>query len=135
MRAVLIALLLATPAAAAERRLTGEEVRAVHSDASAVQMLSPDDEAAGVFPWRQDFFADGRTVYHDPGDGKPVPPSEGRWDVWGNRYCSTWGASGLWDCYNVYLDEDGPRTIIIWEGVDGAGNPVGGRFEAVIETW
>lgn len=125
----------ATTSSANERRLMGDEIRAIHADATAVEEQSAADRENGEQPWRQDFFADGRTVYFEPGQGRPPAPSEGRWDVWGNRYCSTWGSAGVWDCYNVYLDEDAAQTTIIGEGVDGAGNPVSGRFRALIAHW
>ncbi|MCX7287615.1 MAG: hypothetical protein NTW20_08655 [Rhodobacterales bacterium] len=40
----------------------------------------------------QDFFADGRTLYGD---------QWGRWEVWGDLYCSVWPPSDRWSCYTV----------------------------------
>ena len=40
----------------------------------------------------QDFFADGRTLYND---------QWGRWEVRGDRYCSTWPPSDRWSCFAV----------------------------------
>lgn len=45
---------------------------------------------------RQDFFADGRTVYESGGS-----PSWGQWRVEGDRYCSVWPPSDRWSCYEV----------------------------------
>jgi len=44
----------------------------------------------------QTFRADGGTSYFA---GRP---SEGRWDVRGDLYCSVWPPSETWVCYEVY---------------------------------
>jgi hypothetical protein len=44
---------------------------------------------------RQDFLADGRTLYGD---------QWGKWGVQGDRYCSVWPPVDRWDCYDVALN-------------------------------
>jgi hypothetical protein len=44
---------------------------------------------------RQDFMADGTTLYDD---------SRGAWRVEGDQYCSQWPPSDRWDCYWVSLN-------------------------------
>jgi hypothetical protein len=43
---------------------------------------------------RQDFFADGRTLYGQ---------QWGKWGVQGDRYCSLWPPVDRWDCYDVAI--------------------------------
>lgn len=45
---------------------------------------------------RQDFMADGRTLYETGGK-----PSWGSWRVQGDQYCSVWPPSDRWSCYEV----------------------------------
>jgi len=47
----------------------------------------------------QSFAGDGGTVF-DGGNG----PSNGRWRVTGDQYCSQWPPSDSWACYGVTLD-------------------------------
>ncbi|HQY43979.1 MAG TPA: hypothetical protein PK450_07340 [Paracoccaceae bacterium] len=49
----------------------------------------------------QQFNADGGTVY-DAGR-----PSQGRWRVEGEEYCSLWPPSDRWSCYGVERSSDG----------------------------
>ena len=46
---------------------------------------------------RQQFGADGTTLYRSPGI------SEGRWTVRGARYCSQWPPSETWACYDLAI--------------------------------
>jgi hypothetical protein len=119
----------ATVSQAEERRLLGDEIHELHSDAEAFEVQNLEDMEAGRPHWRQEFFSDGRTIYYDGRNGKP---SDGLWEVRGNQYCSTWGRGGVWECYNVYVDESGAKTVIVWEGVDDLGVADGARFPATI---
>jgi hypothetical protein len=86
MRAIVAALALWPGFAAADeawRALNGAEISA----ALTARVLQYGDGA------RQDFFADGRTLY---GEG-----SWGSWRVQGDEYCSVWPPSDRWTCYSV----------------------------------
>ena len=67
------------------QRLTGAEIRTALT--------------ARVLAWpggqRQNFLADGRTLYE--GDRA----QRGRWRIEGDRYCPVWPPSDRWDCYLV----------------------------------
>ena len=50
--------------------------------------------------WDQDFRKGGITVYRAAGDA----PSEGRWRVKSDRFCSQWPPSRAWVCYDIFLE-------------------------------
>ena len=67
---------------------------------------------------RQDFKADGRTLYESGGGSSGGGPSWGSWRVEGDRYCSVWPPSDRWACFEVAargleirFREDGADTI------------------------
>ncbi len=79
---------------AEERQLTGE----------AISNLLPDIKAKGS-NYSQTLTQNGLTTYVY--DGRP---SEGRWMVQGNQYCSTWPPNNIVECYDVLADTD-QKTI------------------------
>ncbi len=65
--------------------LTGPEIAA----ALSARVVTYDSDH------RQEFMADGRTLYDD---------SRGYWRVEGDRYCSQWPPSDRWSCYSVSVN-------------------------------
>ncbi len=55
--------------------------------------------------WQQDFQAGGGTTYHET-NGRPSSPSQGRWRVGGDQYCSVWPPSEFWACHDMARDGD-----------------------------
>ena len=53
--------------------------------------------------WRQEFRASGWTSYRETNGGSSSP-SEGRWRVQGDQYCSVWPPSDFWACYDMARD-------------------------------
>ncbi len=87
-----------TFALAEERQLTGEEIL----------KLLPSIKAKGS-NYTQTFTKNGLTTYVY--DGRP---SEGRWMVQSNQYCSTWPPNNIIECYDVLADTD--QKTITWIG-------------------
>jgi hypothetical protein len=86
MRWLVIAALLPGVALADDwKTLTGPEI----TEALTARVVT----YAGDY--RQDFLADGTTLYDD---------SRGVWWVEGDKYCSQWPPSDRWDCYDVALN-------------------------------
>ena len=86
MRAVGVMLALWPGIAGAEeawRTLKGAEIQA----ALAARVVQYEDGT------RQDFMADGRTLYGQA--------SWGSWRVEGDEYCSVWPPSDRWGCYGM----------------------------------
>ena len=90
--ALLIGLALMRPASSAD----GAAIEGFLNDAT----IRGDQN--GVL-WHQTFESDGQTVYTAI-DGRPTPPSHGRWAVRGDQYCSVWPPSDRWECYDVTID-------------------------------
>jgi hypothetical protein len=89
MKWVLVWVALAGTAGAEEwRPLTGAEI----GPALTARVVQYEDGA------RQDFMADGRTLYGD---------SWGKWRVEGDKYCSQWPPSDGWACYGVEVEAAG----------------------------
>lgn len=57
----------------------------------------------------QTFSEKGLTTYIF--DGRP---SEGRWMVQSDQYCSSWPPNDVIECYDVFIDED--KQTIKWVG-------------------
>ena len=83
---------------AQERTLTGEEIN----------NLLPTIKVSGE-NYIQTFTQKGLTTYIY--DGRP---SEGRWMVQDNQYCSTWPPNNAIECYDVLVDET--QKSITWIG-------------------
>ena len=60
----------------------------------------------------QDFRASGKTLYVTNRD------SWGNWSIRGDQYCSQWPPSSGWNCYNVYLNDDGGTVRFVGEPAD-----------------
>lgn len=101
-----VVLAAATPAGAAEQRLTGLKIH----EALAGNTVAGEWEGQS---YRSYFRPDGLTVYKPEGG----EAENGKWrvDQETDQYCSWWARSG-WSCYNLYRDG---RTII-WE-IPGTG--------------
>ncbi len=87
MRAMLMVLVLAAPAAAEESdwtMMSGKDIEMVLTGATVDYSNA----------W-QDFRASGRTLYNAGSD------SWGYWGVRGDQYCSMWPPSDLWACYDM----------------------------------
>ena len=39
-------------------------------------------------------------------------PSAGRWKVTESQYCSKWGSTLYWGCYDVFVEKKQTRTVI-----------------------
>lgn len=92
-------LIISTAATSAEEStLTGEEI----------SNLLPTIKATGE-NYTQTFTKKGLTTYIY--DGRP---SEGRWMVQDNQYCSTWPPNNVIECYDVRADTD--KMTITWIG-------------------
>ena len=87
------------PALAVETKLSGPEIAAL------LPTIAATGEATS-----QSFAVDGSTIYVSSGR-----PSNGRWRVEGDQYCSVWPPAERWACYDVLRDGD----QIIW--VDRSG--------------
>ncbi|WP_309667381.1 hypothetical protein [Tabrizicola sp.] len=88
MRRLVLMLALWPSVVAAEepwRGLTGPEITTALSE----RVLQYADGT------RQDFMADGRTLYGEE--------SWGSWRVEGDEYCSVWPPSDRWACYSVEI--------------------------------
>ncbi len=83
---------------AQERTLTGEEI----------SNLLPTIKVKGE-SYTQTFTPKGLTTYIY--DGRP---SEGRWMIQDNQYCSTWPPNNAIECYDVLVDET--QKSITWIG-------------------
>ena len=99
--ALIVALALAAPGHAEDRKLTAAEIEGTLAGNTV------DGSWRGT-PYRQFFAGSGTTTYV----AKDSPPSVGRWktDPAKDRYCSWWQGSG-WDCYDIHSDAPGR---IIW---------------------
>jgi hypothetical protein len=86
---VLMLLLLAGSADAAERKLSGTEIR----EHLIGHMFRHADNTKMVM---QTFRAEGITYYYE-GSAQ----SEGRWDIRGDKYCAQWPPRKGWTCYAV----------------------------------
>lgn len=95
--------LIATAAAAAERPLTGAEIR----DALTGHMFRHADVTQTVL---QTFRDGGVTYYYDGSE-----QSEGRWEVRKDQYCALWPPSKNWSCY-VVTGAGGDLTFISTHG-------------------
>jgi hypothetical protein len=101
-------LLLATPAIAAEEKLSGDVIKAVLSD----KVLTADDGGKKV---EQIFQATGLTLYKVDGQ-----QSIGTWKVEGDKYCSVWPPSQFWACYDVTRENE----VITFIASDGTRYPM-----------
>jgi hypothetical protein len=61
--------------------------------------------------WVQTFDAAGVTIYRAAGEA----PSEGRWRIRQDRFCSQWPQAPAWVCYDMFGDGD----IVVFIGEDG----------------
>ena len=93
-----LALLAGAPAAADPVKMTGAEIQAALTGHSIEGLW-------GSTRYVSSFDAHGGTVYTAEGRA----PSQGRWSVKGDRYCSVWEQSGE-SCYDLERDGD----TIIW---------------------
>lgn len=83
---------------AQERKLSGEEI----------SNLLPKIKTKGP-NYTQTFTDKGLTSYRY--DGRP---SEGRWMVQDDQYCSTWPPNNIIECYDVIADTE--KMTITWIG-------------------
>lgn len=98
--AALLACLIAAPASAEWRALTGVEITAALTGRTLVY-----DGA-----W-QEFAASGQTLYHAGRD------SLGRWRVEDDLYCSQWPPAEGWACYGMSRDD--ATGALRFEGASG----------------
>ena len=99
---------LAVPALAAPRPLATEEIRT----------LLAGNTVHGTWAGREYFSyfeTDGWTTYVEPGK----PSSRGRWQAYGDKYCSKWGEMGSESCYALELD----GGTLLWVTTEGARYP------------
>lgn len=87
--------LLASAANAEPVKLSGAEIRAALSGKTVLGNQNGRE-------WRQVFFKGGSTDYTQSGGA----PSQGRWRVEGDQYCSVWPPSDVWACYDMAMDGD-----------------------------
>ncbi len=92
-----LALVIALPALAGERRLTGDEIHKLLAGNSVHGVW-------GQTEYKSYFGADGTTLYH----AKGRDPSNGLWRTTSTQYCSKWNDRET--CYDLYMDGD----KIIW---------------------
>ena len=95
---IALALLAGAPAAADPVKMTGAEIQAALTGHSI-------EGVWGSTRYVSSFDAHGGTVYTAEGRA----PSQGRWSVKGDQYCSVWEQSGE-SCYD--LEREG--ETIIW---------------------
>lgn len=94
----------------------GLSAEPVKMDGSAIMRALSGKSVAGNQDgrkWRQEFMADGATVYYEGNQ-----PSPGRWKVDGDQYCSLWPPSEKWDCYDMAMDGEEilfmPKGSAVW---------------------
>lgn len=104
--------LLALPATAAERPLKGAEIDALIKG-NTVTGKSDGKE------WKQTFDASGATIYN----GGTRPPSQGTWNIQGDKFCSQWPPNDTWACYTVTGDLDANPKTITWISAGGTKYP------------
>jgi hypothetical protein len=92
-----LVVLLALPAEADQRKLTGDEIHKLLSGNSVHGMW-------GQTEYKSYFGADGTTLYHPKGRD----PSNGLWRTTSTQYCSKWNDRET--CYDLYMDGD----TIVW---------------------
>lgn len=85
-------ILLAAPALAEEKTLTGAEIKTLLAD----RIMTGQD---GSKSWEQVFQKGGMTLYK-VGNAQ----SQGFWEVRGDQYCSQWPPSQNWACYDMTRD-------------------------------
>ena len=88
------------------KKLTGAQIKKLITDAKIV------GESYGE-NFTQTFHQDGNTYYTDS------RPSTGRWKVTESQYCSKWGSTLYWGCYDVFVEKKQTRTVIIWVDKNG----------------
>lgn len=99
-------------AIAEERALTGPEIRALIEGNTVIG-----ESVSGSYT--QYFDPTGLTTYADEG----AEPTEGRWRVEGDQYCSTWPPGEAWICYDVTADLAASPPTITWIGESGTQYP------------
>ncbi len=92
---------LSNMAAAEERKLTGDEIKAAIADK---KVAGTTENGAG---WTQSFKANGDTLYQLTG----TEAQNGGWEVRGDQFCSQWPPDPAWVCYDV-TGENGRVTFI-----------------------
>ena len=98
----------ALPALAAPKPLTTDDIRA----------LLTGNTVHGTWGGREYFSyfeANGWTTYVEPGK----PPTQGRWQAHGDKYCSKWGEFGSESCYGLEIDGE----TLLWVTAEGARYP------------
>ncbi len=120
MRALLVLILLtiiANPAPAAERRLTGPEIVNLLAGATVI--------GAG---FSQEFFRPKRNWPANTTNKEGSNLTFGKWEIRANQYCSQWPPSKLWSCYRVTTWVNDGSIGIAW--IDSSGR----RFEGEIAS-
>ena len=111
--------ILASPAPAADRKLTGAEIELLLTGNTI-------DGEATKGRSLQYFDKSGATTYQDAGG----QPSQGRWRMQGDKYCSNWPPSDGWSCYAVEGDPAATPPTVTFIGDSGKrypGNVLAGR--------
>lgn len=101
-----------TTASAAEHKLTGDEVKALLTDATV-------NGGSGDAAFKQYFAAGGATTYV----GSENTPSQGSWRVQGDQYCSVWPPASTLVCYDVEGDPAATPPTVTWIGESGTRYP------------
>ncbi len=91
---VVLTFVCTLPAFAAERKLTGVEIRTALSD----KIIEGIDDSGRRYT--QVFQKGGLTIYNV----MPSSSSNGLWDVRGDQFCSQWPPSQNWSCYDMTGD-------------------------------
>jgi hypothetical protein len=99
MRWIVFWVILAMPAEAAERQLSGPEIKSVLDDVSLYAGAPGEIE--------QIFQKAGLTFYLVNGSA-----AQGEWKVEGDQYCSQWPPSPTWSCFDFLADGDGVFTFV-----------------------
>jgi hypothetical protein len=99
--AIIFPLLLASPANAEDKKLSGAEIRTALAD----KIVEGTDDGGNRFT--QVFQKGGVTLY----TVNETSSSSGLWDVRQDQYCSQWPPSQSWTCYDV--TSDGPSLTFV----------------------
>jgi hypothetical protein len=110
--AAIVSIVALASALAAERPLSGTDIRTLLAGNTAVGSSNKGD-------WRQFFNANGDTLYVR---GKE-PPSSGAWRVKGDQFCSQWPPATDWTCYTMTGDPALPEPAVTWQGQSGTPFP------------
>jgi hypothetical protein len=102
---IILTLIFSLPSSAAERKMTGNDIRTALSD----KIVEGTDDSGRRYT--QVFQKGGLTIYNV----MPSSSSNGLWAVRGDQFCSQWPPSQNWSCFDM-TEDGGALTFIASDG-------------------